>query len=63
MTTQTWIKGLLLICTGLLLSCNEKIDKALPDEGGNTGLSCAPTDFATIQRVVLNTRCTACHGA
>lgn len=62
--TKPFCLFLVLFSALMTGACNERIDKALPEEGGlSAGLACGPTDFATIQRVVLNVRCVACHGS
>ncbi|MBX2993771.1 MAG: c-type cytochrome [Bdellovibrionaceae bacterium] len=62
--TTPFCRILVLFLALMTGACNERIDKALPEEGGaNAGLACGPTDFATIQRVVLSVRCVACHGS
>ena len=54
--------GILIFALSALSACNEKITKALPDEGGAVPFSnCGPAEFSLIQSVILTTRCNTCH--
>lgn len=58
------MKNALIIASMLavLVGCNEKIDKAPPEEGAVIPTSlCGPGDFETIKSLVLATRCNTCH--
>lgn len=52
----------LSVLAAVLAGCNEKIEKARPDEGTVIPTSlCGPGEFETIKAIVLTNRCNTCH--